>query len=86
MAVDHAAENIRVNCVCPGPVDTPLLQNIIAAASDPAAEELRIVSKTLLRRLARPGEIAGAILFLASDESSYMTGSIVAVDGGWTAH
>ncbi len=86
MAVDHAAENIRVNCVCPGPVDTPLLRNIIAAASDPAAEELRIVSKTLLRRLARPGEIAGAILFLASDESSYMTGSIVAVDGGWTAH
>jgi len=86
MAVDHAAESIRVNCVCPGPVDTPLLQSIIAAASDPAAEELGIVSKTLLRRLARPGEIAGAILFLASDESSYMTGSIVAVDGGWTAH
>lgn len=86
MAVDHASDNIRVNCVCPGPVDTPLLQNIIAAASDPAAEELRIVSKTLLGRLARPGEIAGAILFLASDESSYMTGSIMAVDGGWTAH
>lgn len=86
MAVDHAAENIRVNCVCPGPVDTPLLQSIIAAASNPAAEQLSIVSKTLLRRLARPGEIAGAILFLASDESSYMTGSIVAVDGGWTAH
>ena len=86
MAVDHAAENIRVNCVCPGPVDTPLLQSIIAAASDPAAEQFSIVSKTLLRRLARPGEIASAILFLASDESSYMTGSIVAVDGGWTAH
>ncbi len=86
MAVDHAGENIRVNCVCPGPVDTLLLQNIIAAASDPAAEELSIVSKTLLRRLARPSEIASAILFLASDESSYMTGSIVAVDGGWTAH
>lgn len=86
MAVDHAAENVRVNCVCPGPVDTPLLQSIIAAASDPAAERLSIVSKTLLRRLARPGEIASSILFLASDESSYMTGSIVAVDGGWTAH
>jgi NAD(P)-dependent dehydrogenase (short-subunit alcohol dehydrogenase family) len=86
MAVDHAAENVRVNCVCPGPVDTPLLQSIIAAASDAAAEQLSIISKTLLRRLARPGEIASAILFLASDESSYMTGSIVAVDGGWTAH
>jgi NAD(P)-dependent dehydrogenase (short-subunit alcohol dehydrogenase family) len=86
MAVDHAAENIRVNCVCPGPVDTPLLQSIMAAASDPVAEQLSIVSKTLLRRLARPEEIARAILFLASDESSYMTGSIVAVDGGWTAH
>ena len=85
MAIDHAPENIRVNCVCPGPVATPLLESIIAAAPDPELEERIIVSKTLLKRLAQPEEIAHAILFVASDESSYMTGSIVAVDGGWTA-
>lgn len=85
MAVDHAPERIRVNCVCPGPVATPLLESIIAAAADPQVEERSIVSKTLLKRLARPEEIARVILFVASDEASYMTGSIVAVDGGWTA-
>jgi NAD(P)-dependent dehydrogenase (short-subunit alcohol dehydrogenase family) len=85
MAIDHAPENIRVNCVCPGPVATPLLESIIAAAPDPEFEERSIVSKTLLKRFAQPEEIAHAILFVASDESSYMTGSIVAVDGGWTA-
>jgi NAD(P)-dependent dehydrogenase (short-subunit alcohol dehydrogenase family) len=86
MAVDHAGENVRVNCICPGPVATPLLQAIIGTASDPVAEERSIMSKTLLKRFAQPEEIASAVLFLASEESSYMTGSIVAVDGGWTAH
>jgi NAD(P)-dependent dehydrogenase (short-subunit alcohol dehydrogenase family) len=85
MAVDHAPENICVNCVCPGPVATALLESIIAAASDPQAEERSIVSKTLLNRLAQPDEIARAIRFVASDEASYMTGAIVAIDGGWTA-
>jgi meso-butanediol dehydrogenase/(S,S)-butanediol dehydrogenase/diacetyl reductase len=85
MAVDHAAENIRVNCVCPGAVATPLLERIIAAAADPQAEKQSIVSKTLLKRLGLPEEIARAIVFIASDEASYMTGSIVAIDGGWTA-
>lgn len=85
MAIDHASENIRVNCVCSGPVATPLLERIIATAPDPQAEERSIVSKTLLKRLAQPEEIARVILFVASDEASYMTGSIVAIDGGWTA-
>jgi NAD(P)-dependent dehydrogenase (short-subunit alcohol dehydrogenase family) len=85
MAVDHAVENIRVNCVCPGPIATRLLERIIAAAPDPEAEERSIVSKTLLKRVGRPEEVARVILFLASDDASYMTGSIVAVDGGRTA-
>lgn len=85
MAIDHAADAIRVNCVCPGPVATPLLEAIISGSSDPAAERQSILQKTLFRRLGRPEEIASVILFLASDESSYMTGSIVAVDGGLTA-
>jgi NAD(P)-dependent dehydrogenase (short-subunit alcohol dehydrogenase family) len=86
MAVDHAADGIRVNCVCPGPVATPLLEATISGSSDPVAERQSILQKTLFKRFALPEEIASAILFLASDESSYMTGSIVAVDGGVTAH
>jgi NAD(P)-dependent dehydrogenase (short-subunit alcohol dehydrogenase family) len=84
MAIDHAQENIRVNCVCPGPVETPLLQSIVDAAPDRAAELADIVGRTLLRRLATPNEIASVLLFVASDEASYMTGSVIAVDGGWT--
>jgi len=85
MAIDHAAGGIRVNCVCPGPVSTPLLEAIIGASSSPEEERRRIAEKTLLKRLGRPQEIANVILFLASDESSYLTGSVVAADGGWTA-
>jgi NAD(P)-dependent dehydrogenase (short-subunit alcohol dehydrogenase family) len=84
MAIDHAHENIRVNCVCPGPVETPLLQSIVDAAPDRAAELADIVGRTLLLRLAKPDEIASVLLFVASDEASYMTGSVIAVDGGWT--
>ena len=85
MAVDHAGDGIRVNCVCPGPVSTPLLEAIMGASSDPEGERRRIAEKTLLKRLGRPEEIANVILFLASEESSYLTGSVVAADGGWTA-
>ena len=85
MAIDHAADGIRVNCVCPGPVSTPLLEAIMGASSDPEEERRHIAEKTLLKRLGRPEEIANVILFLASEESSYLTGSVVAADGGWTA-
>ena len=85
MAIDHAADRIRVNCVCPGPVSTPLLEAIVEASSNPEEERRRIEEKTPLKRLGQPDEIANVILFLASDESSYMTGSVVLVDGGWTA-
>jgi len=85
MAIDHAGDGIRVNCVAPGPVLTPLLEAIIKASSNPEEERRQIVEKTLLKRLGQAEEIANVILFLASDESSYMTGSIVAVDGGWSA-
>jgi NAD(P)-dependent dehydrogenase (short-subunit alcohol dehydrogenase family) len=86
MAVDHAADGIRVNCVCPGPVETPLLEASIQSSSDPEQERRHIVGKTLVKRVGRPEEIANVILFLASGESSYMTGSVVVVDGGVTAH
>jgi len=85
LAVDHAPDNIRVNCVCPGPVDTPLLRQACARAADPEAKRRREIESTLLNRLGRPEEIASLIWFLASTEASFMTGSIVVADGGVTA-
>lgn len=86
MAIDHASDGIRVNCIAPGPVSTPLLEEIIKSALNAELERQSIVGKTLLKRLARPEEIANFIVFVASDEASYMTGAVVTVDGGWTAH
>jgi meso-butanediol dehydrogenase / (S,S)-butanediol dehydrogenase / diacetyl reductase len=85
MAIDHAADNIRINCVCPGPIKTPLLDRIIESSADAEKERQITVEKTLLNRLGQPEEIASVILFLASEESSYMTGSVVVADGGLTA-
>jgi len=85
MAIDHASDHIRVNCVCPGPVDTLLLRKILKSSKNPKQEREHIINSIPLRRIAKPEEIANVILFLASDESSFMTGAAVAVDGGWTA-
>jgi len=85
LAVDHAGDHIRVNCVCPGPVDTPLLRASVNRSPDPEAKLRAEMSSTLLGRLGRPEEIASLIRFLVSDESSFMTGSIVVADGGVTA-
>jgi meso-butanediol dehydrogenase/(S,S)-butanediol dehydrogenase/diacetyl reductase len=86
MAVDHSAEGIRINAICPGPVETPLLAGLIAAAPNPEAEREDEIQDTLLRRFGQPDEIARAILFLASDDSSYVVGSALIADGGLTAH
>jgi NAD(P)-dependent dehydrogenase (short-subunit alcohol dehydrogenase family) len=85
MAIDHAVDNIRVNCVCPGPIDTPLLDSIMRTERDQLTARRAIEEKTLMKRLGRPEEIAAAIAFLAGEESSYMTGAALVVDGGWTA-
>ena len=85
LAVDHASDHIRVNCVCPGPVDTPLLRGAVARAPDPQAKLRAEMDSTLLGRLGRPEEIASVIHFLASEEASFMTGAIVVADGGVTA-
>jgi NAD(P)-dependent dehydrogenase (short-subunit alcohol dehydrogenase family) len=81
-AVDFASRGIRVNCVCPGSIDTPMLQSTIQRAADPAA--LRRILDRLhpIGRIGRPAEVAEVICFLASDRASFMTGSIVVVDGG----
>jgi NAD(P)-dependent dehydrogenase (short-subunit alcohol dehydrogenase family) len=81
LAVEYARQGIRANALCPGPVDTPLLAELMA---DPVRRERRMVHIPM-GRLARADEIARAALFLASDESSYVTGSALVVDGGITA-
>ncbi|MDE0045212.1 MAG: SDR family NAD(P)-dependent oxidoreductase [bacterium] len=85
MAIDHGGEGIRINCVAPGPVKTPMIDAFLASVEDPQAELRGFVDATILKRLGRPEEIANVIAFLASDEASYMTGSVVVVDGGLTA-
>ena len=85
MALDHAPQRIRVNCVCPGATDTPMLRRSMAREPDPAADEADIVRRLPLGRLGRPEEIARAALFLASDDASFVTGTALVVDGGWTA-
>jgi NAD(P)-dependent dehydrogenase (short-subunit alcohol dehydrogenase family) len=82
LAVQFARENVRVNALCPGPVETPLLLSIYG--DDPAALERRRIHWPT-GRLAKPREVVNGALFLASDESSYVTGATFLVDGGLTA-
>ncbi|MCY3662157.1 MAG: SDR family NAD(P)-dependent oxidoreductase [bacterium] len=86
LAKDHAAEGIRVNAVCPGSVDTPMIAAVVAAADDPEERLKRTVEGYLIERLGRPAEIAATIAYLASDDASFITGQALPVDGGRTIH
>lgn len=77
MAADYGKHNIRVNCICPGAIETPMIAEVL---EDP--EIVQVLSSCPLGRVGKPEEIASAALFLASDESSYITGLIMPVDGG----
>ena len=81
-ALDFAGKNIRVNCICPGAIDTPLLQAIFKESPNPKEMEEAMKKRHPLKRMGAPEEIAKAALFLASDDSSFMTGAAIAVDGG----
>ena len=85
LARDHGGDGIRVNCVCPGPIQTPMLENSVAGATDPAAALRAAEASTILGRLGQPEEIANMVHFLASEEASYITGAAMIVDGGVTA-
>jgi NAD(P)-dependent dehydrogenase (short-subunit alcohol dehydrogenase family) len=85
LAIDCGPLGIRVNCLCPGPIETPMLRDWLNAAPDPAEAERIQTTPVLLGRIGRPEEIVEAALHLASDASSYATGSVTVVDGGATA-
>ena len=85
-AIEYARKNIRVNAVCPGGIATPPVLNMLKAAPDPEAALSEAAEHHPMGRLGKPEEIAKVVLFLASDDSSLMTGSIVVADGGATAH
>ena len=83
MALDYGPA-IRANVVCPGPVDTPLIWDSAKAFPDPNTAVQAAADKTVMRRLGKPEDVANLILFLASEKSSWMTGSVVTLDGGAT--
>jgi NAD(P)-dependent dehydrogenase (short-subunit alcohol dehydrogenase family) len=84
-AIDLAPAGIRVNAICPGWVDTPLIRGIFESAPDPQAARQAVERRQLLGRLARPDEVGRAAAFLAGDDASYVTGSLLFVDSGMTA-
>ena len=86
MALDHAADKIRVNCICPAIVDTELVADLLARAPDPEALRRTRTEQVPLGRLGTPRDVAQMALFLASEESSWVTGAAFPVNGGYTAH
>jgi 2-keto-3-deoxy-L-fuconate dehydrogenase len=85
LALDHSHEGVRFNCICPGRVETPFVKSRLAEYPDPEKAYREMASTQLNGRMARPGEIAAAALYLAADESEMVTGSSLMVDGGWSA-
>ena len=82
LAIDHVKQSIRVNCVCPGTVDTPSLGDRINAFPDPAEARKMFIARQPMGRLAKPEEIAPIVVYLASDESAFVTGQMYLCDGG----
>ena len=85
MATDHALTGIRINAVAPGTIETPYFAEIFAKSPNAAGLRRGLEMRQAMERLGKPIEIAHAMLFLASDEASFCTGTTLVVDGGWTA-
>jgi 2-keto-3-deoxy-L-fuconate dehydrogenase len=84
VAADFIRQGIRCNCLCPGTVESPSLEARIAAFADPVKARSDFIARQPLGRLGQPQEIAALAVYLASDESSFTTGTAVVIDGGWT--
>ncbi|HEY1272265.1 MAG TPA: SDR family oxidoreductase, partial [Terriglobales bacterium] len=85
MAIDHAADKIRVNCICPSFVETDLTAAILRDAPDPQAVRRERIAVHPIGRLGQPEDMAGLAVYLASDESAWVTGAVFPVDGGYLA-
>ncbi len=85
VALDHAANGIRSNCICPCRVETPFVSAMIGQYPDPALARAEMEASQPIGRMATPAEVASAALYLASDEASAVTGSALILDGGWSA-
>jgi 2-keto-3-deoxy-L-fuconate dehydrogenase len=83
MALDHAAQGVRINCICPGRVETPWVAARVREYPDPERAYREMAATQAIGRMGKPEEIAAAALYLASDEASFVTGSAFAIDGGW---
>jgi NAD(P)-dependent dehydrogenase (short-subunit alcohol dehydrogenase family) len=85
MAIDHGPQNIRVNCICPGDTDTPMLRDEARQLGQAEDAFIAEAAERPLKRYAQPIEIARSVLYLVGDAASYVTGAVLAVDGGGTA-
>jgi NAD(P)-dependent dehydrogenase (short-subunit alcohol dehydrogenase family) len=84
LALDHSAEGVRFNCICPGRVETPFVQNRLREYPDPEKAYREMSATQLIGRMGRPEEIAAAAHYLASDEAELVTGAALMADGGWS--
>lgn len=84
LALDHALQGIRANCICPGRVETPFVKARIAEYPDPQKAYAEMAATQVLGRMAMPEEIAASVLYLASDESAFVTGTALIIDGGFS--
>ena len=85
VAIDYVEHNIRVNCLCPGTVDSPWVGRLLAQSDDAAEMRRSLEARQPMGRLGTPEEVAGAALYLASDDAAFITGTGLVIDGGWTA-
>jgi len=85
VAVQYAGTGVRCNCVCPGTVDSPWVGRLLEGADDPSAARAALVARQPVGRLGRPEEVASAVVYLASDDADFVTGSALVIDGGLTA-
>lgn len=85
ICADYVGQGIRVNCICPGTIDSPWVERITSAYPDPAAARASMVARQPVGRMGTPEEVAHAALYLASDEAGYVQGSALIIDGGITA-